>query len=396
MSGKKRENKIVYREFTIRYRPDRKACWQLAYPKKDGVRKFKHFESLEEAKGEVDLKSAEVERIGAQSWQLSNKQRADALEAEKILFGKVSLVEAARYFMKHEHPSGPVVTVSELVKQYKAAMIARNAREHSVKGFYWRTQAFCRAYGNDPITRITKPHIGSWLDDNGWQGLNRRHYIATLRALFNYAIDKELLDVNPAAKIELPAFESKEPVILTPDQIRTVLHAAEKTEPAIVPALTVSFFAGLRPVELARLNWSAIRLEGTEPVIRISAEIAKKRHRRNVDISPNLAVWLAAYRKPQGKVMLTLSNHRRHVRRLSKETSIELPYNAGRHAFASYAYQIHGLDKTARWLGHGDGELLLTTYKGLITQSAATSFWSIKPRESEKSNVIRFKTAVGA
>ena len=102
MSGKKRKSKIVYRGFTIRYRPDRKACWQLAYPKKDGVRKFKHFETMEEAKGEADLKCAEVERIGAQSWQLSNKQRADALEAEKILFGKVSLVEAARYFMKHE------------------------------------------------------------------------------------------------------------------------------------------------------------------------------------------------------------------------------------------------------------------------------------------------------
>jgi len=159
MSGKKRENKIVYREFTIRYRPDRKACWQL-----------------------------------------SNKQRADALEAEKILAGKVSLVEAARYYIKHEHPTGPVVMVSELVKQYQDAMIARNAREHSIKGFHWRTQAFCQAYGNDSITRITKTHIKTWLNDNGWKGLNRRHYIVTLRALFNFAIDKELLDVNPAAK----------------------------------------------------------------------------------------------------------------------------------------------------------------------------------------------------
>ncbi|MFC1453980.1 hypothetical protein ACFLQL_02245 [Verrucomicrobiota bacterium] len=33
-----------------------------------------------------------------------------------------------------------------------------------------------------------------------------------------------------------------------------------------------------------------------------------------------------------------------------------------------------GVDKTARWMGHGDGDLLLTTYKGLVTQSAARCF----------------------
>lgn len=159
--------------------------------------------------------------------------------------------------------------------------------------------------------------------------------------------------------------------------------------------MAISFFAGLRPVELARLNWSDIHLAGTEPVIHVSAEVAKRRHRRNVDISPNLAAWLMAYRKPQGKVMLTLSNYRRHLARLLAETKIKLPYNAGRHAFASYAYQIHGLDKTMRWLGHADGNLLLTTYKGLVTQSEADKFWSIKPKEYEKSNLIRFNQAAG-
>lgn len=396
MSGKKRETKVVYRDFTIRYRPDRKACWQLAYPKKDGIRKFKHFETLELAKGEVDLKCAEVERIGAQSWQLSDKQRADALEAEKILAGKTSLVEVARYYMKHEHPAGLAVKVSDLVEQYIQSMVAEKAREHSIKGFGWRARAFCRAHGQDPIHRISRADIVAWLDANGWQGLNRRHYIATIRALFNFAIGKEMLEVNPADKIELPAFESKEPVILSTTDIRTLLHKAEETEPAIVPALAVSFFAGVRPVELVRLDWSAVHLDGAEPVIHIGADVAKKRHRRNVDISANLAAWLVAYRKPEGHVMLTLSNYRRHLARLIKATGIKIPYNAGRHAFSSYAYVKHGAETTARWLGHADGNLLLTTYKGLVTQSEADKFWSIKPKMSEKSNVIQFKQATAS
>lgn len=127
----------------------------------------------------------------------------------------------------------------------------------------------------------------------------------------------------------------------------------------------------------------------------LPADVAKKRHRRNVDISANLAAWLVAYRKPEGKVMLTLSNYRRHLARLIKATDIKIPYNAGRHAFSSYAYVKHGAETTARWLGHADGNLLLTTYKGLVTQSEADKFWSIKPKALEKTNIIRLKQAVG-
>ena len=92
--------------------------------------------------------------------------------------------------------------------------------------------------------------------------------------------------------------------------------------------------------------------------------------------------------------MLTMSNHRRHLAKLIAVAGIKLPYNAGRHAFASYAYVKHGAEITARWLGHADGNLLLTTYKGLVTQSEADKFWNIIPKESV--NINRFKLAVGA
>jgi len=68
-----------------------------------------------------------------------------------------------------------------------------------------------------------------------------------------------------------------------------------------------------------------------------------------------------------------------------------MPYNAGRHAFASYAYLKHGAETTARWLGHSDSDLLLTTYKGLVTQSEADKFWDIMPKASV--NIHRFKLA---
>ena len=392
---KKLKDTIIYHGFAIRLWKKRKRYKVDRYISAE-QRIQKTFPTLAKAKLFAEQKDIELTNKGHDALNVSDKTRMDAMEAEKLLAGKASLVETARYYMKHEHPAGLAVTVSALVEQYIQSMIAEKAREHSVKGFAWRARAFCRAHGQDSIHRISRADIVTWLNNNGWQGLNRRHYIATVHALFNFAIGQDILDANPADKIELPTVESKEPVILSAADIRTLLHKAAETEPAIVPALAVSFFAGVRPVELSHLNWSAVHLDGAEPVIHIGADVAKKRHRRNVDISSNLTVWLTAYRKPEGNVMLTPSNHRRHLARLIKATGIKMPYNAGRHAFSSYAYVKHGAEKTARWLGHADGELLLTTYKGLVSQSDADIFWSIKPKELEKSNVIQFNKAAGA
>ena len=61
MAGKKREDKVKYDGYVIRYRPDRKACWQLYLGRMQDVgRKFSLsflFLSLSKSPPRGDLKA---------------------------------------------------------------------------------------------------------------------------------------------------------------------------------------------------------------------------------------------------------------------------------------------------------------------------------------------------
>jgi len=390
MAGKEREERVIYRGYVIRYRGDRKACWQVYLGKREGRRSFRHFDTLAKARAHVDEVEVRSERIGVGAKTLSDAALRDAVAALTRLSSKATLTEAADYFMRHEFPSGVILTVNELVERYVKSMEKQNRRPAAVEGFKKRAGMFARTFGAEAIHRVKRPQIETWLDAGGWHGLNRRHYVSVVKAMFNHAVEHELLEASPATRIELPAVEGTEPEIMSPEAVRLLLHTAETVAPQIVPALAVSFFAGVRPDELSKLLWSDIKLGSAEPVVHVGARIAKKRHRRNVDIHANLAAWLGRYRRTEGRVSLTLSNHRRHLAKVIERCKVKVPYNGGRHAFASYALVEHGLDDTVRWLGHSDSALLLDTYKGTVTREAARAYWQIVPAEQERSGVIRF------
>ena len=55
-------------------------------------------------------------------------------------------------------------------------------------------------------------------------------------------------------------------------------------------AYALLLFAGIRPVELTRLRWGAVR----DGFIHLTPAVTKTAQVRNVEIEPNLAAWLAA------------------------------------------------------------------------------------------------------
>ena len=365
----------------------------------------KKFSTFEDAKVYCQQLANDTKADGLNVFRFTDDQRHDATKALTRLEGKGSLEEAADYFMRHMYPAGTVATVNELRALYLATMEERKRRPQSILGFRKRTSIFCADYGAEPAHRITKDMILEWLDANGWSGLNRRHYISTVKALFNFALrqDPPLIESNPAAKIELPQIEAKEPVILKPADVQRLLYMAEEVAPQVVPALAVAFFAGVRPSgELPRLTWADIKLQSDEPVIRIGEAIAKKRHRRSIPIQANLAAWLTKYRREDGRVMPADSSFRRNLAKVLKklntdddgksvEHPFQMPFNAGRHAFASYAFKTYGQDKAAEWLGHGDTKLLHDTYKGDVSEAEASAFWGIVPAEQAQTNIVKFR-----
>ena len=293
--------------------------------------------------------------------------------------------------------------------------------------------------------------------------------------MFEYALKKGHVGLNPVSKIARPAINKADPIILGPKSIERFLRAAEELYPELVPRLALSFFCGIRPKELDRLLWSSISLENR--CVTVGSAEAKMSQRRVTTMSENAVAWLAAYwpanaesalrskdakaikgaisanmtgkrkekaegicdlymsgltmgqiseelgvskgsvsgylneieqlsgetliireldkRSTQKITPVSQSTWRKWIKEVCDKSKVELPSNAGRHAFASYHLALNeSSDQTAKQMGHSNAKLVHSHYRNVvtadgksITQKLAGEFWKIRPRE--RGNVIR-------
>lgn len=363
-----------------------------------GQRERKCFATLEQAETFCEQKKIETKNKGTAAFDILDRDRLDIVAAREKL-GTIPLMEAVEFYVLH-HPTTGTITVKELIPEYLKAPGKRGKnktikrRPDSLKGAQWRLNAFARNFGDRNIHEITTQEIEKWLVSNDWDGLNRRHYLASVTALYNYAIRKKRVTLNPAASIEKPDIITGEPDIMTPKNIEKILNTAAKSESGrdLLPRLAISFFCGLRPRELDRLRWENVSLENR--LITVGKDVAKiQGHRRTVEISNCLLAWLVTCRRTPGKVWpygSTTYNHKK--KSLFAKTKVKLPYDAGRRCFASFHLAMHqNAALTAEMLGHPDATLLKKTYSNIntmdgrtITKKVAETFWSIRPQQEAK------------
>lgn len=366
-----------------------------------GQRDRKRFKSLAAAKTYLHQKNLETKNKGRAAFAIGDRDRLDIAEARKKI-GDRPLVEIVEFWITH-HPTGELKTVSALIEEFLAASGRRGKkivvrREATIEGHRKRLLKFGEAFDNQLANEITQGDIKQWLDVHGWSGLNRRHYLATVRALFNHALRKNYIVMNPAEKIELPAVGSSEPVIMAMEDVDKYLQSIDSTCPELLVREAISFFCGLRPEELSRLDWKNISIENK--LITVSGDVAKVQgHRRNVEMPENLLAWLAPYARAEGPAWpfssaTTLHRKRAEVR---KAAGVDVPDNAGRHAFASYHLALHeNAPKTAEAMGHADTKLLKNTYRNIvagngkaITKAAGEAFFAINPKR--EAAILQFK-----
>ena len=139
------------------------------------------------------------------------------------------------------------------------------------------------------------------------EGLTRstiRNTLNPLQAMYRRAIGRELVTVNPTARIELRATGTKRDRIADPDEAALLLAALPAEDRAL---WATAMYAGLRSGELRALKWTDVDLAGG--VIRVErgwddveGEIDGKTRaaRRVVPIAAVLGDHLAEHRMWQG------------------------------------------------------------------------------------------------
>ena len=138
----------------------------------------------------------------------------------------------------------------------------------------------------------------------------------------------------------------------------------------MIPYLAIGLFAGVRPLEIERLQKQDI----TERYIEITAANAKTRKRRLVNIAANLKKWLKISEE------LPPANKTKRLSRILKKAGLNWKPDIMRHSFASYHLALHeSADKTALEMGHRDTQMLFRHYRELVTKEEAKAYWEIKP-----------------
>jgi len=129
---------------------------------------------------------------------------------------------------------------------------------------------FLQLRGKSEVEEVTKADIRDYLDylANGRSNSNatRARKLAAIKSFFNYLVENEELEVNPAASIRSPRIPEKEPVYLTDEESIHLLTTIAREAKAQVRdrdlAMVILFLhTGLRVSELTKLELTNVDLD---------------------------------------------------------------------------------------------------------------------------------------
>jgi integrase len=222
----------------------------------------------------------------------------------------------------------------------------------------------------------------------------RNAFLRYLRAAFNFAIRRGWCDENPVKRIEMQRVRMRRQ-LLSNSQVATLLKAVCETDLELLPYHVLCIFAGIRPEEVCRLDWSNINM--TEHFIEVPAESAKTEIRRIIEMEPLLIEWLNYFVRRGGKTsgaVTPKSNLRKRLRALRKAAKIDpWPQDAPRRTFASnWLAVLHDVNRLNNLMGHTSPTMLWRHYHRAVTQKNAREFWKIEPPKIDR-KTIRFLAA---
>lgn len=340
-----------------------------------------------ERKAESTAKRFETENRAVSLAWLTDTQRADVLTAISALRSQGTLAGAVEFYLKHAAPAN-ALSVAETIGKLLAAVQAAGRRPRTVSDMKWRLEAFGERFGAMPVAGITVHDVEAWIAERtkGVGPVTRDNERRGLFRLFAFAMKRQYAERNPVACLERVTTDaSSAPSIHTPDEVRKVLTAAAQHVPAMLPYYALGYFAGLRPEnELRGLRWTDI--DFTAGLIHVRPETAKKRRERYVDLTPNLAAWLAPHRMQAGQIFYTGYA----FKKVGKNSGVTWSPDVMRHTFATMHFAAHSdAPRTAAQLGHsGNPGVLFNHYRRLVRPEVAETFWKILP-PSAGDHIIR-------
>jgi len=372
----------------LEYRHSKTHPWYLDLRPFNKGRKFFKFKA--EAEAERLRQIATLNRHGEEAVGLHPAELSAIIQARKKLakHGK-RIDDAATFYLDYlERIRRCNVTVVQLAKEVLDAKHKDGMSATYIADLKKRLATFCGDFGERPIAAITVEELGNWLRNLNCGPKSRANYRANIGVMFSYAERRRVIDSNPVLRTAQPKLIDNPPEIFSVDELASLLNAASKIAPDMVPMLAIAAFAGIRDAEIKRLDWSEV--DQKRGHIEVKARKAKSARRRIVDMQPNLREWLQPYAGMTGAAVVPV-NARKKLDLICEATKLaRWPQNGLRHSFASYRLAAcHDAPRVASELGHTSPQMLYSTYRELVLPEEADRYWRLVP-ESKAENIVSF------
>ena len=371
-----------------------------------GKRKRESYNTKVEAETRRQTLLTQLKTQGARTIKFTDTQAVDASTAIKLLEEcktslneqtEVSLQEAARYYSNYltaKHASKPLNEV------WEASLEDRDwytfSPEHK-RDISYLSKKFLTKFGERIILDINTEEIEEFLRKTykSPTQFNKVHRI--LHPAFAYALTKGYISKDPFKAIRQRKVTRGSISVLSIDQAKRITELCKDEFNDCLPAFMIMMFAGVRPQEIQRLDWGAIKFDLNEPKIRITKEVAKgsleKARPRTILIEQVLFEWLKLVpeEKRQGKIIPP--NWRRKNMALRKKAGINGFKDILRHSFASYHLALYNdQNRTMAALGHDSNAMLFRHYDAAVERSEAIKYWTLSPSGSDAPMITEVKT----
>lgn len=344
----------------------------------DGKRVQKQFGTKEAAQAYLKAKRGEQTDGGAAVLSFADSDRlAFVALRDKLAPMGATLADAVEFFLANRPKQ--LKSLGEAFGECVLAKRVAGRRKRYVDALEAYLQKFIAGRESAPAHSITAADVEQWFAVRG-ESMLTGGKLSYICALFSYCVKRGYCQSNPCEAVERPTVDRSAPVVLTADECAALLGACcTPVHVELLGYVALCLFAGVRPEECEKLDWSAVDLENKRVVI---DEAVSKTHRRRItDLSANAVAWLSLVGVRSGRVAPGSGTWRnKRMRALRAAAGVKWCQDIMRHTAAS---QMMARDRDAArvadQLGNSPG-ILLTHYRALVTPEESAKFWALAPK----------------
>jgi len=360
-----------------------------------GKRQRKTFatKKLAEISRQADLERHKL--YGIEGHTLKASQATDAARALEVLEPyEATLTEAAKFYSDWRKQQLGSRMFAEVWQERIEAMTGLSDA-HVRKAEQVRNKLLPK-FGNRLVCNINHDELRSALNNAYPTAHGFNLALRMIAPAFKLSMIEGWISENPCDRIQKKQTGRHEIRILTLNQCRKVMMSAidyrqKKDFPEFLrvdargamPALALMLFAGVRPGgEISRLTWNDIDLKAGTCFV--SNKKAKTDRSRHFTLPDACIAWLELTPLTERIGGITPPNWKKCWQAVRRNAGISDLQDGLRKTFASCHLQhFNDVKATRSILGHEQGDVLFTNYRGLIKPTDAALFWGILPSGSE-------------